>query len=227
MYTQVFMGFKIPELCHDNEAFKAIAELFNSSKGTCAWCEGAYGIPNRGCHGVLCTKCILCDNAGRIPAEWKRKAFANYLRTRGIPVTRPGYETPKEKESMPELKPGMLIQLDTGVFTVYINSNYGYQVLLRDNRVVLGSLWRITNEHISKIWYSKLEPCVALSVGDIQYILSGNLKPYGVTRYWEKPESKATKMTLEEISQALGYEVEIVDEKTPVDLGVKGFADRV
>jgi len=43
-------------------------------------------------------------------------------------------------------------------------------------------------------------------------------------------------MTLKEISQALGYEVEIVDEphvdpgekgeKTHVDLGVKGFADR-
>jgi len=163
MYTQVFMGFKIPELCHDNEAFKGVAKLFNSAKGTYSWCEGAEGIPNRGCHGVLCSECILCDNAGRVPAEWKRKAFAAYLRTRGIPVTRPGYETPKAKEAMPELKPGMLIQLDTSVYIVCINANYGYRVIPRDGRVVISSLWSIPNEHISKIWYSKLEPGCALA----------------------------------------------------------------
>lgn len=206
----IFMGFEVPGMCYDMEKLKNAAARFNNSRVPTVWCHGIAS----GCIGISCTECLLCDNAANVPEERKRKAFAEYLHRKGIPVTRPGYETSVGGD-MPELKPGMLIQKDTGEYILVVSSKWGYQVALEKGSVVIETQRDVPSESlIVKVWYWADDPSVALHTGQIQDILrpDGRL-PYAV-RCWVRPKPAAKKMTVDEVSRALGYTVEIVgDEK--------------
>lgn len=213
MSRETFMGFEIPEMCYDMEKLKNAAARFNNSERPRAWCLGG----DSGCLGIDCGECLLCDNKGDVPEERerKRKAFAEYLRSKGIPVTRPGYETSVGGD-MPELKPGMLIQKDTGAYIIVVSSTYGYRVTLNGNSVVIETQCSVPSEsRIVKVWYWGDDPSIVLHTDQIRGILRPEVNFSSVVRCWVRPKPAAKKMTVDEVSRALGYTVEIVgNEKT-------------
>lgn len=205
-----FKGYIVPSGL-DGKKLRAAADKFNAADSSYGWCCGVGGLD---CVGVGCAECLLCDNHG--DAESKRVAFARFLESRGIPVTRPGYGS--ANSNMPELKPGMLIQGDTGDYILVVSSAWGYQVALKENFVVIETQRDVPSEsRIVKVWYWADDPSVALHAGQIREIFrSDGVYPRAV-RCWVRPKPAAKKMTVDEVSRALGYTVEIVGNEKADD----------
>lgn len=206
-----FRGYIVPSGL-DDKKLRAAADKFNAADRPCGWCCG--GATMAGCAGVNCRECLLCDNRG--DTESKRVAFAQFLESRGIEVTRCGYGS--ANSNMPELKPGMLIQEDTGDYILVVSSAWGYRVALKENFVVIETQRDVPSEsRIVKVWYWGDDPSVALHTYQIREILRPGGRIPVTVRCWVRPKPAAKKMTVDEVSRALGYTVEIVGNEKADD----------
>lgn len=204
-----FKGYKIPrDVIIDDEKLRSIADRFNSADHCMGWCLGS----DVSCEGIDCGDCLMCDNEGC--AERKRAAFAAYLERRGIGVTRRGYGS--AKSNMPELKPGMLAE--TGSTAKYIliigvseGGVTGHEILtdMLGVDVVLGEPVSMTRGFIRKLWWSG---GIGLSLSNVRRILGGGTLPDSVSCW-----GGIRKMTVDEVSKALGFTVEIVGNEKADD----------
>ena len=199
MKTETFKGCEIPERL-TIEGCEAAISYGKSGKSTRNLCCAihAHGA-SLGCFGIFCGHCILGrENIGTLIE------YASSLREPG---------------SMPELNPGMLIQKDTGEYILVVSAAYGYRVTLEGNSVVIETKDSsvLSESRIVKVWYGADEPSVALHSDKIRYILRSNGGIPSAVRCWVRPKPAAKKMTVDEVSKALGYTVEIVGNEKADD----------
>ena len=214
MYEE-FKGFKVPRP-HDDTTYNSVmsqtVDKFNEGEDV-GRCSHVY------CQGIGCSRCLFRWN-GKHGDEVIR-AFAEYAHSKGYKITRDGLTT--ACNSKPELVPGMVIKTVDGSFYLYIGAEkFKAQKIVKTSYgsadfSVIGSRYEDLDEsQISSIFYwdDNRAPSrfgKGLSSFNVMAVLRGSITKDGCIKEWKK--LAPVKMTVSEIAEKLGYEVEVVADK--------------
>ena len=212
-----FRGYTVPAA--HSAVYAALERSVNKFNAEIAC--GACGSYN--CIDLSCRQCIFnwegegCDD--------RIDAFAAYAEGRGFKITREGVTAPG---SRPELVPGMVIKTIDGSFYLYIGAEKFKMLKIvkpyngSADFSVIGPRYKDLDESwISSIFYwddASSDYGAGLSPYNVGVVLRGGIQStvpgFGGSsciKEWRKPSP--VKMTVAEISEKLGYEVEIVADK--------------
>lgn len=201
---ETYKGFKVPP--HPKDGLKHAVEDFNSEDATCG-CIGAC------CEDVHCQDCIFTlGNA----SEKSLDAFAEYAAEHGYTITRKGYEyVNMEKNVMPELKPGMVVEFRSGDKCLVVTEKWGYMLISSSStadRPLAGITARTglqkDDPNIRRIWAPTNPEDIPRYRALSQLAHEDVLDDDSIKLIWER--AKVREMTVDEISKALGYEVKVV-----------------
>ena len=200
-----FRGIVIPPLADTPEGREAVRRGYEGASTYCFLADVKNMVGECSEAGRCCHNCIACLNSG--DERRKREVFEQY--DREIPV--------KGRGGMPELKPGMVVRVGFGEYYLIVSDRksdcvaYRYAkndsggLLLRDVRSFEGgdpSIEAVYGDTVLK-W---------LSPHNLAGILRGDER----YRIWKRPDP-VKEMTVDEISEALGYKVKVVGSEKADD----------
>lgn len=218
-----YAGFDVPAMTH--EGLKRVVEIFN--EGRINICEDT----NDGvdCIGVSCANCILNTHI-RNPEGQKRcaKAFADYARSKGFEITR---AKDTASEPLPEIEAGIIYESEGRLFLVGGKLPTGWIVYPLGKGCILpephyqASSWfqyRFACGAISRVFTDgRGFPSRWLIDEQIRAIVDDDearMASTGVRVWkWKEPPKPVREMTVDEISNALGYEVKVVGNEKADD----------
>ena len=198
-----FHGCKVPRFV-DNDLAGCV-ERFNDGACSCLAVSESHGAADS-CTGIDCADCILsCCPKERVPStsEYKSmQAFSEYARKAGYMITRTGFDGTVP----PELCPGQVVKADSRYYLM-VSELHGYRLTYEGFNTQLGVYTAITPddvEEVFSVWDTKAPDAT------IYRIITGREDAQKRTSIWRRAE--VAEMTVDEISEKLGYPVKVVGE---------------
>lgn len=201
--AKTYKGYCIPD-CVDNPYYRGTLLANAKFAGSCV---ARITDTPAGCGGILCSECILHmserDKADRL------KNLRGYVKE--YPIASPS-------ELMPELRPGMLLRDDKGKFLLYVTPSVSLVAQSCESGLTTFK-WGVRTpdeECIHEVWWAARSD-MAISPGKASYIITNGVHdPQGSIKHWKRPDP-VREMTVDEISEALGYKVKVVGSNEKAD----------
>lgn len=200
-----FQGFCLPENIDEN--LPAYVDAFNDFNH--AGCWAVLSTQHADCNGFMCPDCILNGEHTHM------RAFADYARSRGFEITRPGYT-----DGVPALKAGDVIKYadeDKVRYLLMMSAECAYELRRTNSGIEIApTYWGInTSDYEKQLILSNVLAIYRAKVGWPFWVPSMLERIVDQTAatglYWSREEAK--EMTVDEISKELGYRVKVVGDK--------------
>ena len=200
-----FQGFCLP--ANIDAELAAYVDAFNDVNRT--GCLAVVSMQHADCDGFTCPDCILRSSHKQMCA------FANYARSKGFKITRPGYT-----DGVPLLKTGDVVKYeDEGKvrYLLMMSAECAYELRRTSSGIEIASTyWGIsTSDYEKHLILANVLAIYRAKVGWPFWVPSMLERIVDQTAatglYWSREEAK--EMTVAQIEKALGHKIKVVGDQ--------------